>query len=262
MAREYDMDRRAYLTTVGAAGATAMLAGCTEGGTEGGSDTETLIPGTAPGFAPFEYKEGGELVGFDIDLVEAVADEAGFELAEWSELDFETLIPSLTRGDIDIIAAGMTINDERAEQIAFSEPYFESNQSVLVRTDGSLQPEQEADLSGNRVGAQSGTTGEGEVERMIEDGTLSGDNFRQFENYPLAVDALESGNVDAVVADVPVAENFAGSRDVEIAFTIQTNENFGFGMRQDDDRIEEINDGLSAVQEGGTYDDLVGEYFG
>ena len=261
MAREYDMDRRAYLTTVGAAGATAMLAGCTQEGTSG-SDAETLVPGTAPGFAPFEFKEGGELTGFDIDLLGAVAEEAGYELAEWSELDFETLIPSLTEGDIDIIAAGMTITDERAEQIAFTDPYFESNQSVLVREGGSFQPESEGDLSGNRIGAQSGTTGEGEVERLIEEGTLSGDNFRQFENYPLAVDALESGNVDAVVADVPVAENFAGSRDVEIAFTIQTNENFGFGMRQDDDRIEDINDGLSAVQEGSTYDDLVSEYFG
>lgn len=97
---------------------------------------------------------------------------------------------------------------------------------------------------------------------MIENGNFSGDNFRQFENYPLAVDALESGDVDAVVADVPVAENFAASRDVEVSFTIQTNENFGFGMRQDDDRIEDINDGLSTVQENGTYDDLVSEYFG
>ncbi|MXR50165.1 transporter substrate-binding domain-containing protein [Halovenus sp. WSH3] len=261
MARQYDMDRRAYLTTIGAAGATALLAGCTQEGSSG-SDAETLVPGTAPGFAPFEFKEGGELTGFDIDLLAAVAEEAGYELAEWSELDFETLIPSLTEGDIDIIAAGMTITDERSQQIAFSDPYFESNQSVLVREGGSFQPESEDDLSGNRVGAQSGTTGEGEVERMIEEGTLSGENFRQFENYPLAVDALESGDVDAVVADVPVAENFAASRDVEIAFTIQTNENFGFGMRQDDDRIEDINEGLSAVQESGTYDELVSEYFG
>ncbi|MFT4947363.1 MAG: polar amino acid transport system substrate-binding protein [Natronomonas sp.] len=261
MAREYDMDRRAYLTTIGAAGATALLAGCTTDspGSDGG---ETLVPGTAPGFAPFEFTEDGELTGFDIDLTEAVAEEAGFELGEWAEFDFETLIPSLTEGDIDIIAAGMTITDDRAEQIAFSDPYFESNQSVLVQEGGSFQPEGESDLSGTIVGAQSGTTGEGEVERLIEEGTLSGDSLRQFENYPLAVDALESGDVDAVVADVPVAENFAASRDVEVAFTIQTDENFGFGMRQDDDRIEDINDGLSAVQEGDTYDDLVSEYFG
>lgn len=260
MARKYDMDRRAYLTTIGAAGATAMLAGCTQEGGSGGS--ETIVPGTAPGFAPFEFKEDGELTGFDIDLLAAVADEAGFELAEWTELEFDSLIGTLVSEDIDIIAAGMTITDERAERIAFSDPYFESNQSVLVQEGGSFQPEEEADLSGNRIGAQSGTTGEDEVERMIEAGTLSGDNLRQFENYPLAIDALESGNVDAVVADVPVAETFAASRDVEIAFTIQTDENFGFGMRQDDDRIEEINEGLSTVQEDGTYDDLVSEYFG
>lgn len=259
MTREYDMDRRAYLTSIGAVGATAMLAGCTQ---DSGSDTETLVPGTAPGFAPFEYKEGGELTGFDVDLLAAVVDEAGFELGEWSEVDFETLIPSLTQGDIDIIAAGMTITDERAEQIAFSDPYFESNQSVLVQEGGSFQPNSQEDLAGNRVGAQSGTTGAGVIEDMIENGNFSGDNFRQFENYPLAVDALESGDVDAVVADVPVAENFAASRDVEVSFTIQTNENFGFGMRQDDDRIEDINDGLSTVQENGTYDDLVSEYFG
>jgi polar amino acid transport system substrate-binding protein len=255
MAREYDMDRRAYLTTIGA-GATALVAGCTTDSPGAGSGEETLVPGTAPGFAPFEYKEGGELVGFDIDLLDAVADEAGYGLAEWTELDFETLIPSLIQGDIDIIAAGMTITEDRAEQIAFSDPYFESNQSVLVREGGSFQPENESDLSGNRIGAQSGTTGEGEVTRLIDEGVLSDDNFR------LAVDALESGNVDAVVADVPVAENFAASRNVEIAFTIQTDEEFGFGMQQDDDRLSDINEGLSAVQEGSTYDDLVSEYFG
>lgn len=260
MARNYDMDRRAYLTTVGAAGATALLAGCTEGG--GGSGSETLVPGTAPGFAPFEYKEDGELIGFDVDLLAAVAEEAGYELAEWSEVEFGSLIGDLTSQDIDIIAAGMTITEDRQEQIAFSDPYFESNQSVLVQAGGSFQPAEQSDLPGNRVGAQSGTTGAGVIQDMIDNGSFSGDNFRQFQNYPLAVSALESGNVDAVVADVPVAENFVSSRDVEIVFTIQTNENFGFGMRQDDDRIEDLNEGLSTVQENGTYDDLVSEYFG
>jgi polar amino acid transport system substrate-binding protein len=252
------MDRRAYLKTVGAAGTTAAVAGCLG---DGGGESETIVPGTAPGFPPFEYKEDGELIGFDIDLAEAVISEAGYEVGDWQEIEFDQLIQSLTNGDIDLIAAAMTITDDRDETIDFSDSYYEANQAVLVREGGDFQPEGESDLEGQRVGAQSGTTGEGEVERLIEEGVVDENDFRQYDNYTLAVQDLENGNVDAVVIDIPVANNFADSRDVTVAFTIETGEEYGFGMREDDDRLSDINDGLAAVQDDGTYEDLVAKYF-
>jgi polar amino acid transport system substrate-binding protein len=205
------MDRRAYLKTVGAAGATAAVAGCT-----GDGDEDVIVPGTASGFPPFEYTEDGELVGFDVDLAEAVIDEAGYEIGEWVDIEFDSLIPSLTESNIDLIAAAMTITEDRAETIAFSDPYYESNQTVLVREGGDFQPDSEADLEGHRIGVQSGTTGEAEVERLIDEGIVDEDDFRQYDNYTLAAQDLENGNVDAVVVAIPLANDFAASRDVDI----------------------------------------------
>lgn len=255
MAHRFSMDRRAYLKTVGAVGASAAIAGCSSG-----SD-DTIVPGTNAAFAPFEYKEGGEIVGFDIDLAEAAIDRAGYEVGDWSELQFGSLIPSLNNNDIDLIAAGMTIEPDRQEQIDFTDPYWESNQSVLVQSDGDFQPEGESDLEGSRMGAQKGTTGESEVERLREEGVIAEDDLKRYNNYVLAVEDLEAGNVDAVVVDQPVANNFADGRDVSVAFVIETGEQFGMGMRQDDDRLADVNDALAELREDGTYDDLVAEWF-
>ncbi|MEF8852679.1 MAG: basic amino acid ABC transporter substrate-binding protein [Haloarculaceae archaeon] len=253
--REFSMDRRAYLRTVGAVGVSATVAGC-----QGGSD-DTITPGTASGFPPFEFTREGELVGFDVELAEAAIEEAGYEVGEWVDIEFDSLIPSLTDGDLDLIAAAMTINDERDQTIDFSDPYWASNQAVLVREGGDFQPESTDDLSGMRVGAQSGTTGEDQVTGLIDEGVISESEYRQYDNYTLAVEDLVNGNVDAIVIDIPVARNFADSRNVVVAFQIETGEQFGFGMREDDDRLSDINDALATLEENGTYDDLVSEWF-
>ncbi|PSP77029.1 basic amino acid ABC transporter substrate-binding protein [Halobacteriales archaeon QS_1_68_20] len=252
------MDRRAYLRTVGAAGASAAIAGCL-GGSGGGDDV--IVPGTASGFPPFEFTENGELVGFDVDLAEEVIDRAGYEVGDWVDVEFDTLIPSLNEGDIDLVAAAMTITEDRDETIDFSDPYYEANQAVLVQEGGDFNPSSVEDLEGNRVGAQSGTTGEDEVQALIDEGIVSESDYRQYDNYTLAVQDLENGNVDAIVIDIPVANNFADSRSVEIAFEIETGEEYGLGMREDDDRLSDVNDALAEIEEDGTYDDLVSEWF-
>lgn len=258
MARRFSMDRRAYLKTVGAVGASTAIAGC--GGGSGGTD-DTIVPGTASGFPPFEYTTDGELVGFDVALAEEVIDRAGYEVGDWTDIEFKSLIPSLDDGDVDLVAAGMTINAKRKKQIAFSDPYWESNQSVLVAADGDFAPESVQDLEGKRVGAQTGTTGESEAEGLVKDGIVSEDDLRRYDNYTLAVQDLENGNVDAIIIDQPVAENFSSGRAVEVAFTIETGEQFGMGMRKDDDRLSDINDALGEIRDDGTYDDLVAEWF-
>ncbi|MFD1641478.1 transporter substrate-binding domain-containing protein [Halohasta litorea] len=259
MTPDANIDRRSYLKAVGAVGATGSLAGCTGG--DSGSDTDVINPGTAPGFPPFEYTEDGELVGFDVDLAEAAIERAGYEVGEWTEIEFDSLIPSLTQGNIDLIAAAMTIDEERQETIDFTDSYYESDQAVLVREDGELNPESVDDLADQRVGAQSGTTGQDEVEALVDDGTVNADDVRQYDNYTLGVQDLENGNVDALIIDIPVARNFADGRAVSIAFTIETGEVYGMGMRQDDDRLADINDALAEIQEDGTYDELVAEWF-
>ena len=252
------IDRRSFLRGLGGAGVTVTVAGCTELTGGDGGDGSTIIPGTAAGFRPFEYRnEQGELVGFDIDLLSAVVEQTDYELGEWSDVQFDTLITSLQTDKIDVIAAAMTINEEREQSIDFSEPYYDANQAVLVRADGDFQPGSVEDLSGHRVGAQQGTTGESEAQSAV-----SSENYSGYSNYVLAVEDLVNGNVDAVVVDTPVAETFVQDRPVEISFTIQTGEQYGFGVRTDDDDLQTaLNDGLSTVRENGTYQELTREWF-
>jgi polar amino acid transport system substrate-binding protein len=260
MTRKFEMDRRAYLATLGT-GAAASLAGCSGLGGGGG---QTITPGTAPGFQPFEFRDGGELVGFDIDLTEAVFAETSYELAEWETFEFDSLIQALTNDRIDFIAAAMTINADRDETIDFSDPYYSANQSVIVRADGDFSPSELGDLSGRPIGAQSGTTGEGVIQsELIETGELEESNYNSYDNYVLAVEDLQNGNIDAVVIDEPVGATFADQRPVEVAFIYETGEQYGFGMRtEDDDLTTAVNEGLAAVREDGTYADLTSEWFG
>lgn len=268
--REDSFDRRAYLRGAGAAGLLALTgtAGCVGGSGSGGGggsggSSNRIVPGTAPGFPPFEMREGGEIVGFDVDLLSAVVAETDYQLGDWQAFEFDSLIPALTSDKIDTIAAAMTINEERDGTIDFSNPYYNADQSVLVRGGGSFSPSELAALSGHPVGAQEGTTGESQVRKLIEDGTLQQSNYNSYGNYVLAVEDLTNGNIDAVVLDRPVAETFVSQRPVEIAFTVETGERYGFGMRTDDDDLTQaLNGGLDAVRESGRYEEIRNEWFG
>ncbi|MFC7185753.1 basic amino acid ABC transporter substrate-binding protein [Halorubrum yunnanense] len=260
---ETDVSRRTYLKLTGGAGAVGLtgVAGCLGDGGDG----TTITPGTAPGFPPFEMQEDGELIGFDIELLEAVVGETEYELGEWATFEFDSLIPALTQNEeIDVIAAAMTITEERQETIAFSDPYWESDQAILVRGGGDFQPSGWEDFEGVSVGAQSGTTGADQVQsNLVEPGIVAEDDSRTYGSYVLAVEDLENGNIDAVVVDNPVAETFAANRDVTIAFVEETGEEFGFGLRQGESDFQSaLNDGLATVRDDGAYEEITNTWFG
>ena len=228
MSRAFNIDRRAFLRTAGVAGTSAAVAGCLGG--DGGTDT--IVPGTSTPFRPFEYldEDSNELVGFDVELVEEAIARTDYEQGEWQDISFDQLETALLNGDIDMIAAALSINEDRQKKYTFTDPYYEVNQGVVVRDGGDFQPDELEDFEGRRVGAQSGTTGETEVEeRMI---------------------------------DEPTANSFTEERDVVVAFTIVTDEEYAFAMRPDDDRVSDVNDALSAMREDGTYDEIRERYIG
>ena len=255
-----NISRRTYLRATGVSSAVGLIgvAGCL------GGDDATITPGTAPGFPPFEMKEDGELIGFDIDLLESVVAQTEYELGEWEEFEFDSLISALTSDRIDVIAAAMTITPEREETLAFSDPYWESDQAVLVREDGSVQPGAWADFEGVRVGAQSGTTGADQVQsNLVDPGIIADEDYSTYDSYVFAVEDLVNENVDAVVVDNPVAETFAANRDVTIAFVEETGEQFGFGLRQGESEFQSaLNDGLATVRDDGTYQEITNTWFG
>ena len=283
MASDFDMDRRGYLATVGAAGV-AGLAGCPGDGGNGtaddgvGTDDGTATPddggptgedvirlATAADFPPFAYVEDGALVGLDVALAETVVERAGYEIGTWADIRFEALVPELNADQFDMVTAAMSTALGREEEIAFTTPYYETHQAVLVRSDGEFHPEEESDLEGNFLGAQTSTTSAAEIERLIEEEILTEDDYRQFVDFGNAILALADETLDGVVADVTAAEVAADGTeeaDLEVAFTIETDEEYALAMRTDDDRLEDVDEALTEIMEDGTYDDLVAEHIG
>ncbi|MFT4884247.1 MAG: polar amino acid transport system substrate-binding protein [Natronomonas sp.] len=278
MVEQTDLDRRSYLKTVGGAGAAAAFAGCLgDGGNGNGDDgTETITIGSDIPYPPFEYRtEEGELVGFDVEIADAVfAGELGYEY-EFQETGFDGIIPSLNNGNFRVIMSAMTINDERAEEVDFSDPYFTAYQTVLVLDEGEITSKE--DLKGLQVGVQKGTTGEAAAEELKEefDGDLTIESYDQITG---AFDALLNNQVDAVINDNTVSADFANENE-EVVFLegegeaaeqgddappylTLTVEEYGIAFRQDDDEFrQEVNDALAAIREDGTYDEIYNEYF-
>jgi len=220
---------------------------------------QRYVVGTNASFPPFEYVEDGEIVGFDIDLVKEIAELQGFEV-EFRDISFDSLIPGLASGSLDIVAAGMTITEERKEVVAFSDPYYSANQSVLVHQDS------EEDLTvlfgDNDIGVQTGTTGDSWVrERLIEPDILTGE-LRNYDSYVFVIRDLANQNIEAAVLDKPVAETFSKNNPVKLVTEIITGEEYGFAVaNENEELLQMLNEGLDNARENGTMDELIEKYF-
>ncbi|PNS41670.1 basic amino acid ABC transporter substrate-binding protein [Mesotoga sp. B105.6.4] len=217
------------------------------------------VVGTSADFAPFESVENGVFVGFDIDLINAIAEEMGFEI-EIRDMSFDSLIAALVSGNLDIVISGMTITDEREEVVSFSKPYWTADQSVVVREDSEMSV---TVLFGkHNIGVQTGTTGDIWVEEnLVETKILTGD-FRRYDTYVLAMTDLVNKNVDAIVLDAPVAESFAEVRPVKIVAIIKTYEDYGIAVNKaNKELLELINEGISRLEESGKLNELNLKHF-
>ncbi len=224
-----------------------------------GVEAETYVVGTSAGFPPFEYVEDGEIVGFDIDLMEAIGESQGFEV-EFKDISFDSLIPGLNAGTIDIVAAGMTITEERAQVVDFTDPYYSANQAVLVREDSGHNI---TVLYGDsNLAVQTGTTGDLWVEENLQDtGILTG-NVTHFDTFVLAVQDLINQNVQGVVLDTPVARRYARDNPVEMVAEIITGEEYGLAVASGNtELLEKLNAGLQEVRESGRMDELLEKHF-
>lgn len=148
---------------------TAALAACggdtkDSGSSDSSADApkasgDVLIVGTEPTFPPFDTTDdNGDIVGFDMDLIKAIGKDQGFEV-EFRNLEFDGLIPALTSGTIDIVAAGMDASPERAEQVDFSDSYYEASLIVAVAADNDTITGVDSLTPDMKVAAQTGTTG-------------------------------------------------------------------------------------------------------
>lgn len=217
---------------------------------------DTLIMGTNAEFPPFEYREGNEVKGFDADLANRIGEKLGKKVTI-SDMGFDGLIPALNAGKIDFIAAGMTVTDERKQNVDFTEGYYTASQVIIVQKEGSKVQGAE-DLKGKKIGVQLGTTGD------IEASKIEGAQIVQFDKAFTAIMELQKGGVDAVVLDSEPARNFVShSADLEILADQLTEEEYAIAVKKGDkELVEAFNKALKEIKEDGSYDALIEKHMG
>jgi len=237
----------------------ALAAGCgssddsTTGG--GGGGSEPLTVGSDIPYPPFEQGKAGNYTGFDIELMEAIAGKLG-RTAEFQDTSFETIFRDVAQGKFEAVISAATITAEREKAVAFSDPYYLSEQAILVKEGSDITGL--ADLKGKIVAAQQGTTG---LELGKEKANAS--ELRPYPEGPDAINALKAGTVEAVIIDAPVAQNAIEEEGgVEIAEKVPTEEEYGIAVAKDStELLEEINQGLEEVISDGTYTTIFEKWF-
>ncbi len=217
-----------------------------------------LIVGTEPTFPPFEFvDEKNQIIGFDIDIAQELAKRLNVKL-EIVSLPFDSLIPALQQGKIDLIIAGMTITEERSKVVDFSKPYFNANQAIVVRKASGFLPKTFEDLVGKKVAVQLGTTGDLVVSE------ISGINVVRFQKFTDAFLELQNGRVDAVVLDEAPAKSYVNkfSKILTLSTVIDTGETYGIAVRKGNkELLNFVNQTLDILKSNKTYDKLLSKWF-
>lgn len=229
---------------------------------------ETLyVDGIDAAFPPFSFiDETGEAAGFDVDVIRWIADEMGFEV-EIVPIDWDAIIPTLTTGNIDLIASGMTITAARQERVAFTDPYWAIDLAVVVRQteDAEGEPVPELTLftavqASRKIGVQRGTTAQDWLEENVI-GAGIGIELMLYENFLLALEDLLIGRLDAAVMDDPMAQSGIAGRPLTVVGEISTGEIYGYAVRKDDtELLALLNEGLRRIQATDTWDELVAKW--
>ncbi|MFO8064200.1 MAG: basic amino acid ABC transporter substrate-binding protein [Spirochaetota bacterium] len=225
------------------------------GGEQEEGRPEQITVGTDATWPPMEFvNEDKELVGFDIDLMKRIAEEAGFEV-EFQNTAWDGIFAGLGTGEYDAVISSVTITEERQETMDFSEPYVNAGQVLVVEQSTSGVTTLD-DLEGEAVGAQIGTTGAIAVQEH------GGPELRTYDEIGLAVEDLANGRITGVVADTPIAANYAlqneeYSDSLEIVGEPFTEEVYGIAVQEGNDEVlAMINEGLAAAKESGYIEEL------
>lgn len=238
-----------------------MMAVCVFAGCGNNADEKVLTMATNAEFPPYEYMEGNEIVGIDAEIAKAIAEKIGYELVI-ENVDFDSLIPGVQTGKYDFVAAGMTVTDERKEQVDFTDSYATGIQSIIVKEDSAITSVDDlfADGANTKIGVQLATTGDLYCTWDIEDEGLG--SVERFNKGADAVMALQSGKVDCVVIDNEPAKVFvANNAGLKILDTEYAVEDYAIAVGKDKpELLKEINTALGELIADGTVAKIIEKY--
>ena len=252
-AAESTADTAAESTADTAAESTADTAAESTADTAANATAGTLVMATNAEFPPYEYYEGDAIVGIDAEIAAAIADKLGMEL-KIEDMAFDSIIVAVDSGKADIGLAGMTVTEDRLENVNFSDTYAHASQVVIVKEDSDIASPD--DLKGKKVGVQLGTTGDAYA-GDIEDATVERYN-KGFE----AVQALTQGKIDAVIIDGEPAKVFVEQNEgLKILDEAFTEEDYAIAIAKDNEELlEKINGALAELKDSGDLDKIVAKY--
>lgn len=210
-------------------------------------------------FAPMNYMENGELIGFETDFAKAVCEKLGVE-PDFQEINWDTKEIELSSKKIDCVWNGMTITDERKENMSISLPYMENRQVLIVKSDN--VDKYTASLEGARIVAESGSAGE-ELATSDED-SFKGSTFEAVDSQAKALMDVASGVSDVAVIDYIMSLGSVGEgTDYTSLAIIDKNypsENYGVAFRKDSDVTAKVNEAMKELKKDGTLDEIAGKY--
>lgn len=244
----------------------AMTVAAALSATSGSSGAETtvekiqrrgeIVIGTSGVYPPFEYVEAGRLVGFDIDLGEMIARKLGVK-ANFVKIEWKGIIAALKSGRADILITAMTKTPDRAQQIAFSVPYYTTAMAVLVRKDNATIKSRE-DLKGRVLGAEQGSRGE------VEAKSVGAKEVKIYDSVMLAFKDLEIGRVEAVTEMLPASMYLIARQYKDLKVAASYNEGVvGVNTRLEDEALlAAINRAIEELKAEGQLDELHKKWFG
>ncbi|WP_102347776.1 basic amino acid ABC transporter substrate-binding protein [Bacillus sp. Marseille-P3661] len=234
----------------------------TQGDQQEPASKEKVIVGTNAFFAPFEFMETGKVVGFDIDLISAVLDEAGYEY-EIQNNGWEALFQNVQNESVDIGASAITITDDRKQSYDFSSPYFEARQMILVPEGSDIKGY--SDLNDKLIGVQNGTTGDFAAQEILGEKST---NVKKYEDAPTAIMAMLRGETDAVIADNAVVKYYITSNPDQKVVAIDDAENFeseyyGILIQKGNEQLKtDVNAALKTIMENGKFTEIYKKWMG
>lgn len=215
-----------------------------------------LVMLTNAAFPPYEYRTSdGQAAGVDVDLSQAIADQIGVEL-EVVDMEFDSLIPAMQSGKGDLVAAGLTVTDERKQSVDFSDTYADAKQMIIVPIEGAVV-ESEDDLPGKNIGVQLGTTGD----LLVAD--IEGANVSQYKSGLEAAMDLKNGRIDAIVIDLLPAQNIVAqnSDSLMLVDMASTDEQYAIAIDKNNaDFLEIINGVIAQMQADGAIEEATSKH--
>lgn len=236
-------------------------------GAQGGTQVDLVEDGkiktcTSLPYPPFQFDDGGKVVGFDVDMIDLVAKELGVE-QEIVDVKFDVIKSgaALNAGNCDIAAAGMTITEDRKANLDFSAPYFDEVIALLVGKGSGVKSVDDVKSKGLKLGVQTGTT-------SLDYATAQGLTPTEYDDAGKQLLALQSGQVDVILQDLPVVNDWLKRAEVsekyELATEIETGAQYGFGMKKggNPELLKVVDETIKSALEDGTWKELYTKWIG